>query len=58
VHYPSDVLGGALLGTLAALVLWAPGLRARVDGLSDFAGGLWDGLLARIAGRIRLATRG
>jgi undecaprenyl-diphosphatase len=58
VHYPSDVLGGALLGTVAALVLWAPGLRVRVDGLSDFAGGAWDGLLARIAGRIGLATRG
>lgn len=43
-HYPTDVLGGAAVGTLAALLLWAPPLRVRIDALSDFVGGLWDRL--------------
>src|SRR3954464_15971987 len=34
-HYPSDVLAGAPCGLVAALVLWVPVLRARVDRLSD-----------------------
>jgi undecaprenyl-diphosphatase len=41
-HYPTDVLGGAAIGALAALLLWAPPLRRRIDALSDFIGGLWD----------------
>jgi undecaprenyl-diphosphatase len=47
LHYPSDVLGGALLGTSAALVLWLPPARRQVDRLADFAGGVWEGLLDR-----------
>ena len=31
VHYPSDVLAGAALGSAAALALWAPPLRGRSD---------------------------
>ncbi|MFL5874257.1 MAG: phosphatase PAP2 family protein [Solirubrobacterales bacterium] len=42
VHYPSDVLAGAALGSAAALLLWTPPLRARVDALADWAGGYWD----------------
>lgn len=42
VHYPSDVLAGAALGSAAALALWAPPLRARIDQLADWAGGYWD----------------
>lgn len=42
VHYPSDVLAGAALGSAAALVLWAPPLRARIDRLADWIGGYWD----------------
>ena len=38
VHYPSDVLAGAALGAAAALLLWAPPLRSRIDRLSDFVG--------------------
>lgn len=45
VHYPSDVLAGAALGSAAALVLWAPPLRARIDRLADWAGGYWDRVL-------------
>lgn len=47
VHYPSDVLAGAVLGTMAALTLWWVPLRRRVDALSDFAGGIWDGAVSR-----------
>jgi undecaprenyl-diphosphatase len=42
VHYPSDVLAGAALGSAAALVLWAPPLRTRIDRLADWIGGYWD----------------
>ncbi|HET7590842.1 MAG TPA: phosphatase PAP2 family protein [Solirubrobacterales bacterium] len=42
VHYPSDVIAGAALGSAAALVLWAPPLRARIDRLADWIGGYWD----------------
>jgi undecaprenyl-diphosphatase len=40
VHYPSDVFAGAVLGLAAALVLWAPVLRERVDRLADALGRL------------------
>jgi undecaprenyl-diphosphatase len=40
VHYPSDVFAGALLGLAAALVLWIPPLRERIDRLADGLGGL------------------
>ncbi|HEX4717341.1 MAG TPA: phosphatase PAP2 family protein [Thermoleophilaceae bacterium] len=40
VHYPSDVLAGAALGLLAALLLWIPALRERVDRLADALGRL------------------
>jgi undecaprenyl-diphosphatase len=42
VHYPSDVLAGAALGSAAALALWAPALRTRIDRLADRIGGYWD----------------
>jgi undecaprenyl-diphosphatase len=47
VHYPSDVLWGAALGSAAALALWAPPLRARVDRLADWVGGCWDRAVRR-----------
>ena len=40
VHYPSDVFAGAVLGLVAALVLWIPALRERVDRLADALGRL------------------
>jgi undecaprenyl-diphosphatase len=42
VHYPSDVLAGAMLGAAAALALWAPPVRRRIDWLADWLGGYWD----------------
>lgn len=54
VHYPSDVIAGAALGSAAALVLWTPPLRSRIDRLADWIGGYWDRLLER--GADSLAT--
>jgi undecaprenyl-diphosphatase len=48
VHYPTDVLGGAALGTLAALVLYAPAVRQLPNRLADLAGRLLDGVLQGI----------
>jgi undecaprenyl-diphosphatase len=35
VHYPSDVLVGAMIGALAALVLWVPPVRGPLHALAD-----------------------
>lgn len=42
VHYPSDILAGAVLGSAAALTLWVPPLRERIDRLADWIGGYVD----------------
>lgn len=47
VHYPSDVLAGAAVGSAAALVLWTPPLHTRVDRLADWTGGYWDRAVER-----------
>lgn len=44
-HYPSDVLGGALLGTLAALTLWLPPIRRALDHVTDRVGAAYDRVL-------------
>lgn len=51
-HYPTDVLGGAAIGALAALLLWAPVLRRRIDALSDFVGGWWDRIVDAVLKRV------
>jgi undecaprenyl-diphosphatase len=56
VHYPSDVLAGAALGALAALALWVPPLRARVDGLADLGGAVRDRILQSSGLRGRSAS--
>jgi undecaprenyl-diphosphatase len=35
LHYPSDVLAGAALGSASALALWAPWARRQLDRLAD-----------------------
>jgi undecaprenyl-diphosphatase len=42
VHYPTDVLGGAALGTAVSWLLYARPVRARIDRLADGVGGLID----------------
>jgi undecaprenyl-diphosphatase len=54
VHYPSDVAAGAALGTAAAVLLWAPPVRRRIDAGSDFVGGQWDRV---VSGAIRRASK-
>jgi undecaprenyl-diphosphatase len=43
-HYPSDVVGGAAIGVLAALVFWLPPVRRRVDRLADAVSELYERL--------------
>ena len=45
VHFPSDVLAGAVLGCTAALLLFAPPVRERIDRLSDLIGDRLERLL-------------
>ncbi|HET9163370.1 MAG TPA: phosphatase PAP2 family protein [Solirubrobacterales bacterium] len=56
-HFPSDVLAGAALGAVAALVLWVRPLRVRIDALADFLGRPVDRVLGWGAGRLGLAWR-
>ncbi|MDX6653362.1 MAG: hypothetical protein QOH18_54 [Solirubrobacterales bacterium] len=48
VHFPSDVLAGAVLGCGVALVLFAQPLRTRIDRLADLVGGWIETLLTRV----------
>jgi undecaprenyl-diphosphatase len=45
LHYPSDVLAGAALGSATAALMWLPPVRARLDRLTD-----------TVAARLPLAT--
>jgi undecaprenyl-diphosphatase len=53
VHYPSDVLGGALLGAAVAAVLDRPRVRGLINRLADAAGGLLDRTAAALARPLR-----
>jgi len=52
VHYPSDVIAGAALGCAAALLLWWPPVRSRIDALSDLLGRPLERLLGWGADRL------
>ena len=41
-HYPADVAAGAVIGTVAALVLWQPIFREPLNRLADWAGRIFD----------------
>src|SRR3954454_24196841 len=43
IHYPTDVLAGAVLGALAALLLYAAPARRVIDALADRVGALLPG---------------
>jgi undecaprenyl-diphosphatase len=45
-HYPSDVLGGAALGTAAALLFWHPRLREPLDAVADWAADVYERIAA------------
>jgi undecaprenyl-diphosphatase len=54
-HYPGDVLGGALLGTLCAFVFYIPAVRAPLHRLADWASGVYGRVVARVTPRPRSA---
>lgn len=49
VHYPSDVIAGAALGSATALALWAAPVRHLLDALADRVGGWWDGVVTALS---------
>jgi undecaprenyl-diphosphatase len=53
VHYPTDVIGGAVLGAGCAVVLWLPPVRALLHRLADAVGRLWDGVVTTLARPVR-----
>ena len=58
-HYPTDVLGGALIGALAALfVVHFPPTRRFADAVGDFAGSVYDRVTGPPAGSLRPASQG
>jgi undecaprenyl-diphosphatase len=50
-HYPSDVIGGAILGGLAAAVFWLPSIRGPLHNMARWAGGIYDRLVESLAAR-------
>jgi undecaprenyl-diphosphatase len=50
VHYPGDVVGGAILGAAVALLLrWSP-LRRILERAADFCSQLWDRIVQAVLG--------
>jgi undecaprenyl-diphosphatase len=49
LHYPSDVLAGAVLGAGVALACWAPPVRRRLNLAADAGGRLLDSAVRRLA---------
>jgi undecaprenyl-diphosphatase len=53
IHFPSDVVGGALLGTVVALGLHRARTRTLINRLSDYAGALLARASARVLSPLR-----
>lgn len=51
VHYPSDVLGGVLVGAIAALIVWAPPVRGLLLAISDRLSDLYPRRSPTVASR-------
>jgi undecaprenyl-diphosphatase len=51
VHYPSDVLAGAVLGSAAAVLLWAPPIRRPLHAASQRLSALYEFAVARLLAR-------
>ena len=52
VHFPSDVVAGALLGCGAAAALFVGPVRARVERLSDLLGDRIESIVSRVRTRL------
>jgi undecaprenyl-diphosphatase len=50
-HYPSDILAGASIGTVAALVFWHPSVRGPLRRLAEWAGSLYENLTVGLTSR-------
>jgi membrane-associated phospholipid phosphatase len=46
VHYPSDVVGGALIGIAVALLLYFTPVRAVIARIASVCSGIWQRILA------------
>ena len=55
-HYPADVLGGALIGVLAALLLRIPIIRHPLERFATQVSRIWDALIQRVRGEPTLTT--
>src|SRR4051794_170274 len=53
VHFPTDVLAGAALGTATALVLYVPPVRRPLHRMADWAGATWDGATSAVLSAAR-----
>jgi len=51
VHYPGDVIGGALIGTASALILWVPPIRRPLHWLAEWVGSVYERVLDRVLRR-------
>jgi undecaprenyl-diphosphatase len=56
VHYPSDVLAGAALGSLTALAFWWSPIRALLHRIADLSGAVVDGAIRVLGDRLRPAA--
>lgn len=56
VHYPTDVLAGAALGSLTALVFWWSPIRDLLHRIADLIGALVDGAIRALVDRLRPAA--
>jgi undecaprenyl-diphosphatase len=56
VHYPADVIGGALIGTASALILSLPPVRRPLHWLAEWSGSIYERILDAVLRR-RPATR-
>lgn len=52
LHYPSDVVGGAVLGILTAVVLWLPVFRRVLDRLADAVSAVLEGFERRVGAAV------
>jgi undecaprenyl-diphosphatase len=53
VHFPTDVIAGAALGSATALLLYLPPVRRPLHRLADWAGGVWDGATSAVLSAAR-----
>jgi undecaprenyl-diphosphatase len=53
VHFPTDVIAGAALGSATALLLYLPPVRRPLHRLADWAGGVWDGATSALVSAAR-----